>query len=431
MSSVGSDSSVVRMFFGGSYEINAMGLTSSACLVRIALGVVCQAVFLVSGCFGQSDSAKLVIAAVNDFESQASLDADGQQVFRTEGAEDVVVESRVKIRRERDRSFISLANITRRSGAKPWCIQNDFEILENGNVLGAQSNLTDTFEQLPFGEGSREMLTLWSKEIAGHQALTRENVLFKMAESSVLVWWVGRVPLSLYLKEASKVVEEPLDDGAVRISGVSPYGDIELIASARSGWLPRWFRVTKGAESRCVEGTVASWFMPEIEEEDEGVLPDGAPEGGDKVPRPPVIASVTWECNVKKFSKDGTGRFYPASLDVRRSCEFSGSPDESIETKFDIGFADFSLDHDDVELKTALRFPNGFHVVVADAEHLPFKWDGSAVIPGVPSVRSDTLVLASADDSSSMLWRLVLINVVLLVCVSIGFAYRRRLFGQP
>ena len=370
--------------------------------------------------------------AVYDARS-LSIDARGTLEHRYEVDGEVAVseDSVLTIRLKSGRGLISRKKVTKRLGKDPWRVQNDLVILDDGSVLACQATLDESLNQVS-GPDAVSALLMWSERIAGQQDVNTRTVCHKVGDYACVLWSVGRTPLSYYLRDDSAIVEEAAGEDRVVIHADGEYGQATLEVAASSGWLPIAFRITKKPSDRCIEGTIQDWYMPKPEPDDaNAVYPPGeTPEAADAVPE---VQSVIWEGKADNFVVDSEGHWSPRVMQITQTINYFAKSPEVYVTTIKTNECVFSPELAASDLRSNLAFPVGSQVTIADAEYLPFKWDGTRPVPGIGTFTSTSSpsrqqgrVEPLADDRDNTLALLVIVNVVFVLVLLAVFAIRRR-----
>lgn len=287
-------------------------------------------------------------------------------------------------------SFISIKSVTNRPEKEPWSMRNDFIVSENGDVLSFQAPIDTSFRQI-VSQTKGLGIQLDSARLAGSQKLNRESVWSVLNDAGIALWVIGYAPLIDYINGAPKLTVVPNDTGA-EIRGTSDQGRFQLLVSSSNGWLPQSFEIVKEGEHRTVGGIV-----------------DKVYEG--------TVAFDSWTGTVEGFDKLPDGRWAPTRMDVRRRTNFKDKPTKTLDTKIEFERMTYDPPLQQSDFQTDIVVPLGFSVSVAGAEHLPFRWNGKAVVPGLPersngpNRRGD----AFADSGGGVRTLLIVFNVLLVL----------------
>ena len=307
---------------------------------------------------------------------------------------------------------------TLRGNRDPWRIQNDAMTYSDGSVVGLQAGLNESWKQVE-GDDSKQGIVYWSKQVAGTQRVDHASVPIKLGHYQIILWWIGQTPMARYLASGATITESPLSDGTVRIVAKGPYGEAILEASPSDGWLPRKFRITKRLDDLCIDGTVRQWLAPEPQSPTvTDVYPPG--EEPERQPPPPTVQSITWEGTAEGFTSDDQGRWFARRISVTQTIHYQGRPPAVLTATVDIDSLKFDPKFTADDFRSDLVFPVNAAVTVRGAEHLPFKWDGTKPVPGIPArqplAKSSAPPLAAAGQGMSV-W-LVGVNVLLILALA-------------
>jgi hypothetical protein len=356
-----------------------------------------------------------IASYLRSFRNNLAIEARGNQ-SQSDAEGLVTAEVSVLARRLDGRGLFSLRTETyRRNRKAPVSMQNDFVVYDSGSVLGAQRRLTDALEQS--GPGA---LKLWSKEIAGVQTVSGENVIVKLGESAIVLWWLGRTPLELYLVDESS--SSKWDSG--RLLAKSRFGVIELEVF-EGQHIPAWIRVTKTLGHDCLVGSLANWYSPFQAEATSSSMVEVIPDGAPPEPATPKVVEIVWECAMKDL-QFAERQIFPRTFDVVSTTRFANGGESRFETHLTVESLELSPSLSVADLSSQLNFPVGTSVVVASAPHLPYRWDGEKAVPGVASI-SPVSEESTPVSPRGRLLLLLLLNGLLLILASIAYlAYRRR-----
>lgn len=267
----------------------------------------------------------------------------------------------IKARRVGPRGLLSIKDVTDRPGQETYRMQLDYILEENGDVLNFQTKLDPALKQVDFTKPRPELrIVLYSQRLAGKQSVDRDSVYQALNDAGVIVWVVGYAPLLEYIEHAKQLAVTPEGDGA-RIVASGDQGRLSLLVSPTSGWLPRSFELVKEAEHRTIGGRVADVYENSVK-------------------------SIAWTGELGPFASDADGRRSPVKISVRRQTNWKDKPAEIIETTIDVRKTAFASKLLPADLQTDIVAPPGHRVTVMDAVNLRYRWDGHAVVPGIPDL---------------------------------------------
>jgi hypothetical protein len=267
----------------------------------------------------------------------------------------------LKVRHSGSRALLSEKEVVDQPGQETARMQTDFVVEDNGDVLDFQTGLDSSLKQLDFRKRHSELrICLYSQRLAGKQTVDRDSVYFMLNDAGAAVWVIGYAPVLDYLDRATKIQVAPVGSGAeVLASGA--YGRLKLAVSPSSGWLPHSFELTKEPEHITTGGRVADVYKN-------------------------LVKSIVWTGESKDFRTDSKGRRSPTQIQVHRQTNWKNGPAESIETRIELQKVIFDPTLAASDFQTDITAPAGFAVAIKDAVNLPYRWDGHAIVPGIPDL---------------------------------------------
>lgn len=331
-------------------------------LVGIVAGILLwhtQPSFVLSQEAGQSDGdvLRLLREAISRYSS-VNLHASARTEFPIGRGKMGVSTIDLGVKRSGSRSLMSIRELVDRPGAEVWRLQQEFLAYENGDILQCQAKLDSSLKQIDKTNGLS--IVLHSKKLAGIQERDRTSMSFALNDVAAALWFIGYMPLLEYLDNAPTIEVTLGENGAV-VHSASEYGKLTLTASRDSGWLPASFELVKEPEHKTAGGLVADVYENSV-------------------------TRVTWTGGAKDFTTDSEGRWAPARMDVHRRTEWRKEPVETIDTAIEIERITFDPQLADSDFQISIVAPVGYAVNIRGAEHLPYKWDGQAAIPGIPDI---------------------------------------------
>jgi len=263
----------------------------------------------------------------------------------------------VELKRTGSRIVLSSKALAERPSKDTWRQQIDQVVGENGEVILFQSKLDDAMKQV---EGLHPGLSISvdSEKLSGSQGKDLQSVLYGLNDGGAAVWVVGYASIREMLKSA-KPTNVELRDGVAEIRADGANGQIRVLVSEASGWLPQTFEIVKSKHHETVGGLVGVIFENKV-------------------------TSVVWTGKAGGFRSDSAGRWWPGEIEVVRRTEWIDQPAEVTTTKITINSVEFDVALTDNDFRTSLVFPANFPVTVHGADHLPYKWNGSEPVPGIP-----------------------------------------------
>lgn len=261
------------------------------------------------------------------------------------------------LKRGSGRVLMSSKHHNERSGESPSRQQVDRVVGEDGAVMHFQSNLDDSMKQVD-GLHPGLIITIDSKTLSGSQEDDSQSVLYGLNDGGAALWVVGYASIREMLKSA-KPSDVEFREGVAEIRTDGTQGRMRLVVSEASGWLPQTFEIAKSKHHQTIRGLVGVVFEN-------------------------MVTAVVWTGKVTDFHSDSTGRWWPGQIEVVRRTEWIDKPVEVSTTSIVMNSVEFDVPLKAEDFQTSLVFPVNFPVTVEGADHLPYKWNGSAPVPGVP-----------------------------------------------
>lgn len=305
------------------------------------------------------------------------------------------------VKRLGSRALISRKQVLERSGQETARIQKDFVLCENGDVLDCQAMLEPSLKQTSGTEGLG--IGLHSKRLAGSQRYDNESVYYGLNDLGAALWIIGYLPLRDYLDNASEIRAVAIGEGEdVRIAASCDYGRLKLVVSPSNGWLPESFELIKEPQHYTIRGRVAEEFEN-------------------------MVSSIVWSGKVEGFKKSSGGCHAPRKMVIERRTNWTTKPVEVDRTSIDFEAVTFDPPLTDRDFVTDIVFPVGYRVAIMGAPHLPYKWDGRAVVPGVPDLPEDPRRLAYERVKHSGHVRTIVVsaNLILLAIIAFVLLWKR------
>lgn len=350
----------------------------------------------------ERDVLRLLREALSRYDS-LDLQASARTQFPDGKGGTAVSTLAISVKRLGSRALMSTNDVVDRPGAETSRMREEFLVYENGDVLRCQAKLDSSLKQVDGRNGLA--LRLDSKRLAGTQQLDRKSVYLALNDAGAALWIIGYAPLLDYLDGASKI-EVARGASGTEIVAVGEYGRLKLTASSSSGWLPQSFEIVKEPGHKTFGGLVADLYGNSVR-------------------------SIVWTGKADGFTSDSVGRWVPAKMDVQRRTERKEKPAETDRITIDFEHVTFDPPLTASDFRIGIVAPVGYPVFVIGANHLPYKWDGQAVVPGVPNMppRLNQQVeyknLEKSGRPNRTLTVLILFNV-LLVLIFIVVLWRRR-----
>lgn len=249
--------------------------------------------------------------------------------------------------------------------------------------------------------------------------LLDEDSIYKAIDGSAMpLGFYGYAPLSDYL-EGKIVREEQTPEGYI-IETHSDRGTLLLTLDPEHGWLPLQVEVRKESNDLVFDGPVSDFFiLPE------SLVPVVNPSSKTKNSQL-VGKQMSWVSRTTAFAKSADGAWYPSEIEESQKSTFT---DGSLwQTKSTIKVRE--VDIKDKQCKFSFDIPIGLQVTVAEAFQLPYKWDGTKAVPGVPDFPSESGYNTSPlrrSKLSYILWfnLIVLVSIVIFVIVKYFIIPRR------
>ena len=364
-------------------QLESVCLASELSLRDIGRSFATIVILMLSSSLQASDvdlASQSIFKAIGSYRVDLDIHAHGVlEVAYSASAEAGDSRMRIVIRSAVDRKLLSIAKASTSKGG----MQTDFELHPNREVFFSQARVGVDFRQ-PASYTYGNTMKLYSSEVGGRsQKINKENVFTALGEAGILIWWIGRTPLEMYLKEPATI--QWRDE---RLFASGPYGELELAVSAENNWLPTYLRLRKTKAHKCFVGTVEKWYSPFEDAERSDGAEDIIPDGAEPEPEIPQVQEITWECHVSDFQKSD-GIVYPGKFLSVCKFRLGDGSSTKLTTHLNVSRCDFRPTLSDADTRTELKFPVGARVVVDGAIHIPYRWDGMEAVPGVFSVEPD------------------------------------------
>ena len=262
----------------------------------------------------------------------------------------------LRVKRHGSRALISWKEFVDRPGKETWRAQHDACVYGNGDVLQCQVAIDSSLKQV---SGPANLaLVLNSSRLAKSQEVDAKSVYYGLNDASAALWVIGYQSITDMLKNASSVQLVSRDAGA-EVRAFGAYGRLKLVLSAANGWLPQSFELIKDPGHETVRGTVADVYKNSV-------------------------TFVSWTGKVSDFTVDSAGRWAPARMTVERRTEWKDRPSEPDTTTIEFQRVTFDPALTEADFQTDIAAPVGYPVSIRGADHLPYRWDGVAAVPGIP-----------------------------------------------
>ncbi|MBI1248328.1 hypothetical protein GC197_10885 [bacterium] len=305
------------------------------------------------------ENLRAALVQFRDVELQASVQIDHPAVAGSSHGSPLTAEQEIEIKRSGTRSMVSIKESTMRPGHPIWRTQTDFIVQANGDLYQWNAMLDKALQQIHAKGESGLFVT--SAQLGGN-APDLNRPLDALNDAGAAIWHVGYSPLLDFLDEKADV-KATIDHGSAKIVSHTEWGDLTIVTSAKSGWLPESFELVKLLKHYTIRGTIKS-------------------EGDSK------LKSTVWTCKASNFSKDAAGRWSAAKLDLVRTMNWSDGPAERNHVAIDIKSIKFAPKLTDTDFKTSIVLPVGQKVVVAGETNRQFFyiWNGTEVVPVDPQL---------------------------------------------
>ncbi|QDU52147.1 hypothetical protein [Gimesia panareensis] len=286
----------------------------------------------------------------------------------------------------------------------------EYLINPSGVMLSAQAFVdAEGNEVVPEDGGTTVSLVLSDVSLVAEGVPVRneESVYKSLDGSAIPLGFYGFASLDDYLQ--GKIIQEKQTPEGYFIEIQSKLGTLLLTLDPKHNWLPLRVEVKKKSNHLVFDGPVKDFFIYNIPKSKVPIINESAQNES----HPLIGEQMLWLAQTTAFAKSVDGTWYPSEIEATHESIFADGA--SWHTKSIISVHEID-NKTNKQCDFSFDIPVGLVVYVEKALQIPYKWDGTKAVPGVPDLPSGNEYDKSPQRGSNMSY-IMWFNIIVLICI--------------